>query len=92
MSLGRRQFTDEFKREAVALLVSSGRPLMQIAVELGIAPPMLRNWCGRGGWRDAGLALCPNTLVSTPHSVPTQRQRSLGLAARTIGGAWSATF
>jgi transposase len=38
MSQGRRQFTDEFKREAVALLVSSGRPLTQIAGELGIAP------------------------------------------------------
>jgi transposase-like protein len=27
---------DEFKREAVALLQTSGRPLMQIACELGI--------------------------------------------------------
>jgi transposase len=35
----RRQFTDEFKREAVALL-ASGRPLTQIAAELGIAPSM----------------------------------------------------
>jgi transposase-like protein len=26
---GRRQFTDEFKREAVALLASSGRPVIQ---------------------------------------------------------------
>jgi hypothetical protein len=32
----RRSFTDEFKREAVALLQMSGRPLMQIASELGI--------------------------------------------------------
>jgi transposase len=43
MAQARRQFTDDFKREAVALLVSSGRPLMQIAGELGIAPSMLRN-------------------------------------------------
>ena len=27
MAQARRQFTDDFKREAVALLVSSGRPL-----------------------------------------------------------------
>jgi transposase len=40
----RREFTPEFKREAVALLESSGRPLMQIATELGISPSMLRNW------------------------------------------------
>ena len=37
-------FTLEFKREAVALLESSGRPLMQSAAELGISPSMLRNW------------------------------------------------
>jgi len=44
MVQGRRQYTDEFKREAVALLASSGRPLLQIANELGISPSMLRNW------------------------------------------------
>jgi transposase-like protein len=27
MGQGRRHFTDEFKQEAIALLVSSGRPL-----------------------------------------------------------------
>ena len=44
MTKTRRDFTPEFKREAVALLESSGRPLMQIATELGISPSMLRNW------------------------------------------------
>ena len=43
MTKTRRTFTDEFKREAVALLESSGRPLMQIAAELGIQPSMLRS-------------------------------------------------
>jgi transposase len=59
MGQGRRQFTDEFKQEAVALLVSSGRPLIQIASELGISPSMLRNWHNGGGGRDAGSALRP---------------------------------
>jgi transposase len=54
MAQARRQFTDDFKREAVALLVSSGRPLTQIAGELGIAPSMLRNW--RRGGRNSGPA------------------------------------
>ena len=67
MGQGRRQFTDEFKREAVALLTNSGRPLIQIAAELGIAPSMLRNW--RSGGRHAGPALRPNTLASAPHAV-----------------------
>lgn len=40
----RREFSPEFKREAVALLESSGRPVMQVATELGISPSMLRNW------------------------------------------------
>ena len=44
MTKMRRDFTPEFRREAVALLESSGRPLIQIATELGISPSMLRNW------------------------------------------------
>ena len=44
----RREFTEEFKREAVLLLESSGRPLMQVAKEFGIQPSMLRNWRTRG--------------------------------------------
>jgi transposase len=44
MAKTRREFTPEFKREAVALLESSGRPQMQIAAELGIQPSMLRQW------------------------------------------------
>jgi transposase len=68
MDQGRRRFTDDFKREAVALLASSGRPLMQIATELGIAPSMLRNWRNRGVGQHAGPALRPNTPASTPHS------------------------
>jgi transposase len=70
MGQGRRQFTDEFKREAVALLASSGRPLIQIAAELGIAPSMLRNWRGRSGGRNAGPALRPNTPAPAPHCAP----------------------
>src|SRR5215467_1080040 len=55
MSQGRRHFTDEFKREAVALLVSSGRPLSRIASELGISASMLRNWRNGSGGRDDGV-------------------------------------
>ena len=44
MSKTRREFAPEFKREAVALLEGSGRPLTQVAAELGIQPSMLRAW------------------------------------------------
>ena len=38
MTKMRREFSPEFKREAVDLLESSGLPQMQIAAELGISP------------------------------------------------------
>ena len=44
MTKARRDFTPEFKQEAVALLQSGGRPLTRVAAELGIQPSMLRNW------------------------------------------------
>jgi transposase len=52
----RRSFTDEFKREAVSLLASSGRPLTQIAMELGIQPSMLRSWRGAVNGQKAASA------------------------------------
>ena len=67
MVQGRRQYTDEFKREAVALLASSNRPLLQIANELGISPSMLRNWRNRSEGRNAGSALRP---APASHSAP----------------------
>ncbi len=54
----RRAFTDEFKREAVSLLEGSGRPLTQVAMELGIQPSMLRAWRGNGTMT-AGLVSLP---------------------------------
>ena len=60
----RRSFTDEFKREAVALLASSGRPLMQIAEELGIQPSMLRRWRTAAGVPAGASLACRG--ASTP--------------------------
>ncbi len=40
----RRQFTREFKVEAVRLAASGDRPLTQVARELGVRPDMLRQW------------------------------------------------
>src|SRR3954467_4358601 len=69
MGQERRRFTDEFKTEAVALLASSGRPLIQIARELGISPSMLRNWRNRREGRNAGSAPHPRPISAAP-SVP----------------------
>jgi transposase len=34
----------EFRQEAVRLLRSSGKPVPQLASELGVSPQSLRNW------------------------------------------------
>jgi transposase len=39
-----RKYTDEFKREALALLKSSGKSASQIEQDLGITPGMLLKW------------------------------------------------
>ena len=44
MGAKRRQFTLEFKLEAVRLANDSDKPVTQVARELGIRPEMLRTW------------------------------------------------
>jgi len=66
MGTARRLFTDEFKREAMRLLASSGRPLSQIARELGIAPSRLRAWRNKGDLGHAGSPRRSNTQAAIP--------------------------
>lgn len=40
-----RQFTPEFKEQAVRLVEESGRPVRQVAAELGIGVTTLWKWC-----------------------------------------------
>ena len=59
MTRKRRRFTAEFKAEAVRLAVSSGKPLAQIARELGVNEQVLRSWkrqAGGGGAMDNRFA------------------------------------
>ena len=44
MGVKQRQFTAEFKLEAVRLASESEKPLTQVARELGLRPVMLRTW------------------------------------------------
>lgn len=39
-----RRYSDEFKRDAVALFRSSGRPIKEVARELGISDTSLGTW------------------------------------------------
>ena len=40
----RRQYSDEYKSEAVRLVRESGKPLSQVARELGLNDNMLHRW------------------------------------------------
>jgi transposase len=40
----RRKFSDEFKRDAVGIVRDSGKPIAQVAGELGIYDSTLGNW------------------------------------------------
>lgn len=44
MTRTRRQYHEEFKRETVQLIESSGKPVAQIARELGINANVLYRW------------------------------------------------
>ena len=44
MGKNRRQYTKEFKIEAVHLIVEEGRPLSEVARELGTAQSLLYRW------------------------------------------------
>jgi transposase len=77
----RRSFTDEFKREAVALLVSCGRPLTQIATELGIQPSMLRSW--RNGV-NGGTKAATNVPGSLAAAMPSADQLEIRRLTRDL--------
>ena len=49
MGSKRREFTSEFKDEAVRLVVNTGRPTAVVARELGIVEQTLGNWV-KGSW------------------------------------------
>src|ERR1700687_2750270 len=72
MGTARRQYTDEFKLEAVGLLASSGGPLSQIAQELGIAASRLRAWRSTSGGEHAGSPRRA-LIIAIPREKPAPR-------------------
>jgi transposase len=57
-----RKLTDEFKREAVRLIVTSGRTVRQVAADLGIGKSTLTRWKAR--FDEAELLSGPHEDVS----------------------------
>ena len=64
----RRSFTDDYKRQAVDLVASSGRPIGSVAKELGLRDSVLRRWVeNRGAGREPTAApRRPTTQAALP--------------------------
>jgi transposase len=71
MAKTRREFTFEFKREAVSLWETSGRPQTEVAAELGLQPSQLRRWqklVQGTGPRSAGPASGPALSLASANT------------------------
>ena len=47
MSRSYRRFDEDFKRGAVQLVTQTGKPIAQVARELGVNEGTLGNWCAK---------------------------------------------
>ena len=72
----RKLYDPEFKKQAVQLLLSSGRPLAQMARELGVEPWQLRDWRKR---LQPQLAEQPETLEAMRLRVAQLERENLQL-------------
>jgi transposase len=83
----RRQFTEEFKRDAVDLVRTSGRPIAQIAQELGIYDSTLGNWVRQdridGGERE-GLTSDERARLSRLEAENARLRMERDLLKRTV--------
>lgn len=67
MERQRRSFTEEYKRQAVELVVSSRRTVTSVAKELGLRDSVLRRWVDKLRQEPASARWRPTTQV-TPMS------------------------
>ena len=80
----RRSFTDDYKRQAVDLVVSSGRSIGSVPKELGLRDLVLRRWvelrgAGRGPTAASRRPTTQATLASADHAAEIARlQRAKG--------------
>ena len=59
MSKQQKTYTQEFKQEAVQLVKRSGKPMSQIARELGVSDSALSKWCKL--WAEQGEQAFPGS-------------------------------
>ena len=61
-----KTYTKELKREALRLIQASGRPIAQLARELGISDRRILEW-RKSRLQGAGAALATGTLIRSPN-------------------------
>jgi transposase len=85
MAKTRREFTPQFKREAAALLESSGRPQMKVAAELGIQPDVAAV-AGHAEWGVSPAAICwiDGGLATKPGCVPSDQTAEIARLRREL--------
>ena len=88
----RRSFTDDYKRQAVDLVASSGRSVGSVAKELGLRDSALRRWSSNvgPGWSRRRRRGAPQRRRRCRRR--TTRRRSFVCSERTSDCAWSVTF
>src|SRR3982750_3894718 len=62
----RRSFTDDYKRQAVDLVASSGRSIGSVAKELGLRDSVLRRWVEQRGAGREPTAPRPTAQAAPP--------------------------
>ena len=86
--VGKRYFTAEFKREAVALWETSGRTQTEVAGELGIMPTMLRRWQrGIGVGEVKSAAQPPPSIMASPAEQASEIAQAAARARPHTDGA-----
>jgi transposase len=54
MTRNYRKYDEDFKQGAVALVVETGKPIAQVARELGVNEGTLGNWCAKARTEGGG--------------------------------------
>ena len=82
MGRARKKYTQEYKDEAVGLVISSGRPIAEIARDLGINEGTLGSWVARA--KESGK-------VTERPLTTDERARLRELEEEDGGSRWSGT-